>query len=220
MSHLFPPEESGIAVTDGPGQALIRHHGDPAAEYRAATEAVAVRDRSHRRQWAFTGRQPVEMLTGIVTGVMPGPPDRGELGVARGEATYHTVLTPKGKMIADLHLWQEPVPGGGDDEALVRAHVPAGAAEGLRDHLSRFLPPRLARLEDRSDEIGMICLAGPSAARMVSGVVLGLRVEGFNLLNRTNTVGFSYTQDPAYPDRRRPIQEVGFLPTFGFSVEF
>ncbi len=41
-----------------------------------------------------------------------------------------------------------------------------------------------------------------------------------NLLNRENTVGFSYTQDPAFPDRLRPIDSVGFLPTFGFSVEF
>ncbi|MGD2122185.1 MAG: TonB-dependent receptor plug domain-containing protein [Gemmatimonadota bacterium] len=41
-----------------------------------------------------------------------------------------------------------------------------------------------------------------------------------NLLNRENTVGFSYTQDPAYPNRLRPIDSVGFLPTFGFSVEF
>jgi hypothetical protein len=41
-----------------------------------------------------------------------------------------------------------------------------------------------------------------------------------NLLNRENTVGFSYTQDPAYPERLRPIDGVGLLPTFGFSVEF
>lgn len=41
-----------------------------------------------------------------------------------------------------------------------------------------------------------------------------------NVLNRTNIAGFLYTEDPEYPDRRRPIQEVGFLPTFGFSVEF
>jgi hypothetical protein len=41
-----------------------------------------------------------------------------------------------------------------------------------------------------------------------------------NVLNRANTVGFSYTQDPAYPDRLRPIDSVSFLPTFGFSVEF
>ncbi len=41
-----------------------------------------------------------------------------------------------------------------------------------------------------------------------------------NLLNRENTVGFSYTQDPAFTDRLRPIDSVGLLPTFGFSVEF
>jgi len=41
-----------------------------------------------------------------------------------------------------------------------------------------------------------------------------------NVLNRNNIVGYSYTQDPAYPDRLRPIDSVSFLPTFGFSVEF
>jgi len=41
-----------------------------------------------------------------------------------------------------------------------------------------------------------------------------------NVLNRENTVGFQYTEDPAYPDRLRPLDSVSFLPTFGFSVEF
>jgi hypothetical protein len=41
-----------------------------------------------------------------------------------------------------------------------------------------------------------------------------------NVLNRANVVGYSYTQDPAFPDRIRPIDGSGFLPTFGFSVEF
>ena len=41
-----------------------------------------------------------------------------------------------------------------------------------------------------------------------------------NVLNRANVVGFSYTEDPAFPDRIRPIDGAGLLPTFGFSVEF
>ena len=41
-----------------------------------------------------------------------------------------------------------------------------------------------------------------------------------NALNRSNSLGFSYTEDPAYPDRLRPLESVGLLPTFGFSVEF
>ncbi|ARA94243.1 hypothetical protein AWN76_014480 [Rhodothermaceae bacterium RA] len=41
-----------------------------------------------------------------------------------------------------------------------------------------------------------------------------------NLYNRTNLFGYAYTEDPAYPDRRRPIENVGLLPNFGFSIEW
>jgi hypothetical protein len=41
-----------------------------------------------------------------------------------------------------------------------------------------------------------------------------------NILNRENVVGFTYTENPAYPDRIQPIDGSGFLPTFGFSIEF
>ncbi len=48
--------------------------------------------------------------------------------------------------------------------------------------------------------------------------VLYLDVQ--NVLNRVNPVGFAYTEDPSFPDRIRPIDGSGLLPTFGFSVEF
>ncbi len=41
-----------------------------------------------------------------------------------------------------------------------------------------------------------------------------------NVLGRQNAVGFAYTEDPAFADRIRPIDGSGFLPTFGFSIEF
>lgn len=195
MSTLFPPEEAGVAFHRRAGVDLIRHYGDPAAEYRAATEGVAVRDRSHRRQWAFTGRQPLEMLSGIVTGHMPRAPEVTELGIRSGSVTYHTVLTPKGKMISDLWLWVErgaskdgangdgggSGSGGSEDGPVVRAHLPLGAADGLASHLSRYLPPRLAKRQDRTEGTGMLTVVGPSAARVVSGIVLGLRVEASEL---------------------------------------
>lgn len=236
MSRLFPPEESGTAFVHLHGQDIIRHHGDPEAEYRAAMEGVAVRDRSHRRQWAFTGRQPLEMLSGIVTGAMPPAPDHDEMGLARSQATYHTVLTPKGKMVSELWLWREPLPGGREiDEAgsgdrragipgdgangtpasLVRAHIPLGAAPGLQEHLSRFLPPRLAKLEDRSGEVGMICLAGPDAARVLSGVVLGLRVETSELAGLEEGEILAVTDSDA--DRLAVIRN-GQLPVPAFDV--
>jgi hypothetical protein len=41
-----------------------------------------------------------------------------------------------------------------------------------------------------------------------------------NVLNRKNVTGYRYTQDPAFPDNLRPVEGVGLLPTFGFSIEF
>jgi folate-binding protein YgfZ len=180
MTQPFPPEESGTAFTTVYGTDVIRHHGEPAAEYDAAVDGVAIRDRGHRRQWVFSGRQPLQMLSGIVTGRMPSAPERDELGIGRGGATYHAVLTPKGRMISDLRLWLEAGAEEGDDP-VVRADVPRGGAAALQEHLATYLPPRLARLEDRSGTLGMITLMGPQAARLLSGVVLGLRVEGSDL---------------------------------------
>lgn len=41
-----------------------------------------------------------------------------------------------------------------------------------------------------------------------------------NVLGRTNEIGFTYSQDPALADGRRPIDGTGLLPFFGFSFEF
>ena len=157
--------------------------------YRAATGSVAVLDRSDLRFWKFTGRDPARMLTGIVSGRMPelpGPPTNpsggseapaptdGGGGIEQGEVTRHTVLTPKGRMVAELRLGREAV---SDDEPdILWAVVPRTAEEGLQAYLARYLPPRFAKVEipDGTDVLGVI---GPDADALVSRVVLGLAVE-------------------------------------------
>jgi hypothetical protein len=47
-----------------------------------------------------------------------------------------------------------------------------------------------------------------------------LYVDVQNLTNRTNPVGFRYTEDPDFAGHLRPIDGVPLLPSFGFSVEF
>ena len=83
MIQPFPPEESGTAFLTIAGNDVILHHGDPAAECDAAADRVAIRDRTHRRQWVFSGRQPIQMLSGIVTGKMPSPPEVDPTGHRR-----------------------------------------------------------------------------------------------------------------------------------------
>ncbi len=41
-----------------------------------------------------------------------------------------------------------------------------------------------------------------------------------NLYNRANLFGFTYTEDPAFPDFLRPREQIGLLPTIGFTLEW
>ena len=156
-SHLLDGMlAAGGVMADYHGTTLIRHFGDPHAEYVAATEGVAVFDRSHRTRMVVSGRSPGQMLNGILTGAMPGPPEPVGEGVLRGAATYHAVLTPKGKMITDLWCLlrgEEEVDG-------FLLDVPVAGAAGLTGHLARFLPPRLAKLDDVTETISAISVAG------------------------------------------------------------
>ncbi len=173
-SHLLDAMRAAGGVgADYHGVTLIRHFGDPHAEYVAATEGAAVFDRSHRTRLVVSGRSPGQMLSGILTGAVPGGPEPVGEGVLGGAATYHAVLTPKGKMITDLWCLLR----GEEETDGFLLDVPVAGAAGLAEHLTRFLPPRLAKLEDVTGATAAISVAGPESARLLSRLALGLRVD-------------------------------------------
>ena len=104
---------------------------------------------------------------------MPDPPRETGPGVPGGVATYHTVLTPKGRIVADLRLWRDDE----GDAVRLRADLSHGAAPALSELLARTLPPRLVRRVDLGESDGMFSLIGPGAGRLASSVILGLRVD-------------------------------------------
>lgn len=164
-------ERAGGVRADYHGQTLVRHFGDPKAEYRAATESVAVFDRSHRTRLVVSGRAPGKMLNGVVTGVMPKVPvEQG--GLFSGRATYHAVLTPKGKMITDL--WVTLL--GDEESAGYLLDVPVAGREGLLTLFAKVLPPRFAAVRDAMGDRAMITVVGPEAADLVARLVLEGRV--------------------------------------------
>jgi folate-binding protein YgfZ len=164
----------GGVTGDHHGQAVVHHFGDPHGEYVAVTDAVAVFDRSHRARLAVTGRSPRAMLNGILTGTIPAPPAAVGGGVLGGTATYHAVLTPKGKMITDLWCLCRSE---SDTAGRFLLDVPVAGRDGLLDHLRKVLPPRLAKVEDVTHATACVSVVGPDAARHVSHLALGLRVD-------------------------------------------
>ena len=135
--------------------------------------AVAVRDCSHRARLLVTGRAPVSTLSGVLTGRMPiapvaapsGAPEQGE----KGTAEYSAVLTAKGRVVADLWaMW-----GPDAVEESLWLEVPAPAVQALLEHLKRYLPPRLAAVEDATGEAGCLTVMGPDAARFLGEMLFG-----------------------------------------------
>jgi len=145
--------------------------------YADATRRAAVFDRSHRTRLVVRGRAPGAMLKGILTGTIPPGPEWVADGIVGGRARYSAVLTPKGKMITDVWVTLQ----GDEAEDGFLLDVPAAGREGLLAHLGRFLPPRMARVDDASGRTATISVVGPDAAPALSRLALGLRVEAEEL---------------------------------------
>lgn len=168
-------EVAGAIFGDANGISVPRHYGDPAAEYSAAVEGVAVADRSHRTRLRVSGRAADQMLQGLLSGKIPAAPSSDGV-VERMRWEYSLVLTPKGRILSDLRL----VRLSGEEETFV-FDVPVAGSAALIEHLRRSLPPRLAASEDISNDTGMLTVMGPLAAGLLSRDVLGLRVEEVDL---------------------------------------
>lgn len=90
----------------------------------------------------------VACLQGILTNDVEAAGDGGFL--------YGAVLTPKGMIICDMWVAR--------DGGTVHLTVPAHGAGGLTEVFQRYFPPRLARVSDRSADLGVVRLVGPEAA--------------------------------------------------------
>jgi folate-binding protein YgfZ len=71
-------------------------------------------------------------------------------------------------MIADLRVMWGPDP---DEEGLI-LDVPAAAIEPLLAHLKRYVPPRLATIEDVTADSGLVTVLGPEAPDTIAEIVL------------------------------------------------
>jgi folate-binding protein YgfZ len=129
------------------------------SEYTALKTGAGLVDRSARARWRFSGARAAETLTGLVTNDV--------VSLTPGLGQYAAVLTPKGKIIADvriLHL---------GDAMLV--DVPVLAAPGFADTVKKYVNPRVTPYVDESAStcaVGVYGAMAPHAVSAVSGVAL------------------------------------------------
>jgi len=134
-----------VPAEDGAAVAVPRNYGDPAGEYAAAREAAIVVDRPDRGVLRVFGRDPVKMVHGLVSNDVAA--------LEPGGSVYAVMLTPKGRLLADLHVIRRA------EDLLLEADV--AALPAIRRNLAHYVPPLFARSEDVGDQLAVIGVYGP-----------------------------------------------------------
>jgi folate-binding protein YgfZ len=159
-----------------------RNYGDPAAEYDAARNGVALIDRADRAIVRVHGRDPVRMMQGLISN------DIANLGADR--ASYAAVLTPKGRMVADVRVVK--------NGAELLLDVDAHALEPLLAHLRKYVPPLFARAENVTDAWTVLGVYGPHALQAmhdVLGVAAGDTQDAVTETDGVRIIASRYTGD-------------------------
>src|SRR5437773_12577260 len=122
--------------------------------YAAMTEGVALVDRSDSGKLALTGGEAKSFLHGQVSDEIEA--------LEPGTGCYAALLTPKGKMLADLRVLDI------GDELLLLCE--RSALQALFDALRRFNIGFDAELHKRTLERGLLSLIGPRSDELAGTV--------------------------------------------------
>jgi tRNA-modifying protein YgfZ len=127
-------------------------------EYRAATEGCALLDASERGKLALTGAGAKSFLQGQVSNDVEA--------LSPGHGCYAALLTPKGKMLADLRILDT-----GEELLLDTERV---ALQELFNVIRRFSLGHEVQLHKRTVQCGLVSLLGPAAERIAGDGVAGV----------------------------------------------
>jgi folate-binding protein YgfZ len=150
---------AGSTADDPPDPAAV------AAGYRELTTAVGLVDRSASGKLALTGAEARTFLTGQVTADVEA--------LTPGVGTYAALLTPKGKIVADLRILH--VGSEADVELLLLCE--RSGLQALFDHLRRHLIGFDVELHKRTLQLGLLSLAGPRTDGLLGDAVRDLAPE-------------------------------------------
>lgn len=145
--------------------------------YGLARRAAAVIDRSDRGRIVVSGADRASYLQGLLT---------NDIAALRaGTGCYASYLTPQGRMIADLFLYEL------GDVLLVTTERDVKAT--VLEKFDQFIFSEDVQLGDVTDTFEQIAIVGPEAADVVSRVVDDVSAEALTMLpehgNTRATVG-------------------------------
>lgn len=149
-------QEKGAKFLDLTGQEAVADYGDAAAEHRALTESAGILDLSFRSRLCVLGADRVKFLNGQVTNNVKD--------LRPGEGCYAALVSAKGKIQSDLHIYVL------ENEILL--DFEPGLAEAIQQRLEKYVIAEDAQIVDVSEPYGLLIVQGPKAAEVLKNFAL------------------------------------------------
>ncbi len=182
-----------------------------AGEHRELREGVGLFDRSDRGKLAVTGEEAADFLDSLLSNDVKS--------LAEGAGCYATLLTHKGRMLADVRVLRTA------DGLWLDTERPG--LQALFDALRQFRIGYRAELHKRTLEQGLLSLIGPGADRLLPTPPAGVEhantagvVGGIDVLAVRSDVGIDLICDSArVPELRAALEAAGARAVGEASVE-
>ena len=164
------------------------------AAYEAARRGAGLIDRSDRGRIVVSGRDRAEYLQGLLSNDI--------LALKPGGGCYATYLTPRGRMIADLFVYEL-----GD---LILLTMSGDVTATVLGKLDQFIFSEDVKLGDVTETFGQCAVIGPGAAKVLADVVTGVSADLLSALEDHGNVKALVNGQPAIVARVTDTGEPGF----------
>ena len=133
---------------------LVGRFTDPTKEHHAVRQGVGIVDLSHRGRLRLTGNDRAAYLHRIISNDVEG--------LSVGEGNYATILTNRGKIIADMNVCVF--------EDSIGIETNAGTTLSLYQELDKYLIADDVTIEDVTECTSVVGVYGPKSAELVQEV--------------------------------------------------
>src|SRR6266550_5527789 len=145
-------EGLGARFSEMNGQEVVADYGETLAEHAALRESAGVLDLNFRGRICLTGADRVRFLHGQVTNDIKG--------LQAGMGCYAALTTAKGKIQADLNIYQL------EDELLL--DFEPGLSQILSERLEKYIVADDVQVLEVASLYGLLSVHGPQSGEVIA----------------------------------------------------
>lgn len=128
---------------------------DPISEHHAVRNSVGIADVSYRGRYRLTGEDRAKFLHRIISNDVEN--------LSTGQGTYATLLTHRGKIIADLNVYIL--------EDIIGIDTAPETTESLFNELDKYIIADDVEISDLTTDTGAVAVHGPKSLDLVQSVL-------------------------------------------------